>query len=152
MNLHDEPRRRKSLRNIRALIVAFDPTFILAAAMVSALMLAGMEIARLIGNPAALITLLVMLVVPPAVTGYGWYLTVRGAHPRHPAARTPGGAATTPRNWHRRYDPVPHTPPRVHTIIDTRRPRTNGRIHSCVQLGRGQQNRTVGDRLNQDSG
>lgn len=127
-----------------------DPTIILATGMVSVLALAGIAIARLTDDPVVLIVLVAMLLVPAAAASYGWYLTARRYDPpRHPVARTPGTAGVTSRNWHRRYDPVPRTPSREHTIMDARRPRGNGRIHHCVQAGRGLQNRTVGDRLGQ---
>lgn len=152
MSLREAPLPRKSLPNIRAFIAALDPKVLLITRMGGVLTLAGIAVAGLTGDPAVLIVPVAMLLVPAAATSYGWYLTTRGYHPpRYAVARTPGAAGAAPRNWHPRYGPVAHAPSREQTIMDTRRPQSNGRIHHCVQLGRRQQNRTVGDRLGQAS-
>lgn len=144
--------QRKSLRNIRAFTTTLDPAALLIIGTVSVLVLAGMAVTGLAEHPVLLLAPVAVLLAPVATAGHGWYRTAREHRPpRYTVARTQDTGAAAPRNWLPRYGPVGHALSREQAIMDTRRPEANGRIHHCVQLGRGQQNRTVGDRLGQGS-
>lgn len=148
MSLREEVRRRKSLRNLRALIATADATILLAVGTAGLLTLTATMISRASVGGRAALALVAVLATAGTVTSYGWYfghVVPRAYRPTGPEPESETHRAVRPDGrW--RYDNAGRARSREHIIMDTRRSDGNGRIHRRVHLDRGP-NRTVARRL-----